>query len=64
LRKAEHPLTPREIALRLIEAKGVKDAPAAAISRVASSTLSALQAHKGKGLVSHASTHPIRWSVV
>jgi hypothetical protein len=64
LRKAERPLTPREIALRLIEAKGVKDAPAAAISRVTSSTLSALQCHKGKGLVAHANTHPVKWSVV
>jgi len=63
LRKAERPLTPREIALRLIQAKGVSDAPAASISRLTSSTLSALQSHKGKGLAAHAQTHPVRWSV-
>lgn len=63
LRKAERPLSPREIALRLIKAKDVTNAAPAAISRLTSSILSALQNHKGKGLVSHAQTSPVRWSV-
>jgi hypothetical protein len=64
LRKAERPMTPREIALRLIAAKGISDPPAAALTRLTASTQSALQCHKGKGLVAHANTHPIKWSVV
>jgi hypothetical protein len=63
LRKAERPLSPREIAVRLIEAKGVRNATPDAISRLTGSILSALQSHKGKGLVSHAQTNPVRWSV-
>lgn len=63
LRRAEHPLTPREIALRLLQAKGVTDATQASTSRLTASILAALQAHKGKSLVAHAQTHPIRWSI-
>jgi hypothetical protein len=63
LRKAERPLSPREIALQLLEAKGVTSAAPKDISRLTGSILSALQNHKGKGLVTNAQTSPVRWSV-
>lgn len=63
LRKAERPLTPREITLRLIAAKGISDPPAASVTRLTGSILSALQGHKGNGIVAHARTHPVTWSV-
>ena len=53
-----------EIALRLIAAKGISEPPAASVSRLTASILSALQSHKGKDLAAHAQTHPIKWSIV
>ncbi len=62
LRHVDRPLTPREIVIQLLQAKGVTATPDA-ISRLTGSVLSALQSHKGKGLIAHADTNPGRWSV-
>jgi hypothetical protein len=63
LRTAGRPLTPREITHLMLKARNVADATPAQVSRVAGSVLSALQGHKGKSLVAHAQTHPVRWSI-
>jgi len=63
LRKAERPMTPREIAVQLIAQKGVGDPPAAEVSRLTGSILSALQNHGGDSLMAHKNTAPVRWSV-
>jgi hypothetical protein len=63
LRKAEAPMIPREITEHLLTARGVTDAERAQVVQLTKSVLSALQTHKGKGLVAHHQTHPIRWSV-
>ncbi|HUZ31404.1 MAG TPA: hypothetical protein VMV19_04755 [Xanthobacteraceae bacterium] len=63
LRTAHQPLTPREIATRLIAGKGVKDATPAQVSRLTGSVLSALQCHKGDSLVAHRNAVPVRWSL-
>jgi hypothetical protein len=64
LRNAQTPLTPREITERMLKVRGVSNADPKHVTRTAKSVLSALQSHKGKGLVAHAQTHPIKWSVV
>jgi hypothetical protein len=64
LRKAQAPMTPREITEAMLMARGVKDPDPSQVTQTAKSVLSALQSHKGKGLVAHHQNHPIRWSVV
>jgi hypothetical protein len=64
LRKTEAPMTPREITEHMLQARGVTGAEAAQVVQLTKSVLSALQGHKGKSLVAHAQTHPVKWSVV
>ena len=64
LREAGTPLTPREITERMVKAHGVTDADPAEVAKLTKSVLAALQCHKGKSLVAHVQTHPVRWSIV
>ena len=57
-------MTPREITERMVKAHGVTDADPAEVAKLTKSVLAALQCHKGKSLVAHVQTHPVRWSIV
>lgn len=64
LRTAETPLTAREIADRMLAAKGVTDAEPAAVTDLSGSVNSSLQNHKGKGVrQANDGSFPARWSI-
>jgi hypothetical protein len=64
LRKAEAPLKPRDITERMLKARGIANPDLVEVRNLTKSVLSALQCHKGKSLVAHAQTNPVRWSIV
>ena len=63
LRKAEGPLTTREITERMLTAKGVTDAKPKAIRDLISGVLASLRNYEGKGVVAVGEGMPVRWSI-
>jgi hypothetical protein len=63
LRKADGPLTNREITLRMVKARGVSNPDAGAIRALTGSVASCLQNYRGKGVVAHDQSIPVRWSI-
>ena len=63
LRAAGRPLTVREIALAMLAAKRVTDAPPKAVRDLFGAVQSSLRNHKGGSVVEDTSAHPARWSV-
>jgi hypothetical protein len=63
LRKAEAPLTPREITERMLKARNVTNPDPKELSRLSSSVASALHSHKGKSVAAHVHMKPTRWSI-
>lgn len=62
LKAAEKPLTTREVARRMLQAKGVPLAHKA-VRHLAGSVQSSLHNHKGGSVVAHDQTTPVRWSL-
>jgi hypothetical protein len=61
LRAAGKPLTIREIALAMLAAKGVTDAPAKAVRDLFGAVQSSLRNHKGDSVAEDVTAHPTRW---
>jgi hypothetical protein len=62
LRKAEGPLTTREIAERMLATKGVTDAKPKAVRDLICGVLSSLRNYEGKSVVAVGEGMPVRWS--
>lgn len=63
LRRAERPLTAREVTERMLEARGAKDAKPKAIRDLIGSVQSSLKNHEGNGLVMVGEGMPGRWQI-
>lgn len=63
LRKAEGPLTNREITERMVKTKGVTDPNPKAIRALAAGVSSCLWNYRGRGAVAHDQSIPVRWSL-
>ena len=63
LRAASKPLTVREIALTMLAAKGVTDAPPKAVRDLFGAVQSSLRNHKGGSVVEDMTAHPARWVI-
>lgn len=61
VRTAEEPLTARQIAERMIAAKGATDANAKSVRDLAGSVNASLQNHDGGAVVRHGDGTPARW---
>lgn len=64
LRKAEGPLTVREIAERMVALKGVTDATPKQIRDLAAASLTSLRNHQGQTVVKVGEGVPGRWRLV
>jgi hypothetical protein len=64
LRAAGKPLTIREIALAMLAAKRVTDAPPKAVRDLFGAVQAALRNHKGGSVVEDVTAHPARWSIL
>lgn len=63
LRKADGPLTAREITERMLQARGITDAKPRAIRDLAGAITSSLRNHKGSGVKAVGEGMPTRWAV-
>lgn len=63
LRKAETPLTAREVTVRMVADHGVTNPPAKDIRSLAASVSSSLWNHRGKGVARHGEDFPPRWEI-
>lgn len=63
LRKAERPMTAREIALAMLAAKGVQNPPAADVRTLVGGVQSCLQNHNGRTVKAVGEGSPSRWSI-
>jgi hypothetical protein len=63
LRAAGKPLTVRELALAMLAAKGVTDAPPKAVRDLFGAVQSSLRNHKDGIVIENVETHPAQWSI-
>ncbi|HEX8167514.1 MAG TPA: hypothetical protein VF601_17240 [Beijerinckiaceae bacterium] len=63
LREATGPLTSREIAERMLAARGIQDAPREVVAALAVSVQSSMTNHDGKAVARHGEGTPSRWRI-
>lgn len=63
LRTAEKPLTTRQIAVRVLQDRGVPEIKKALVDKTARAIYAALQFRRGKSVIGHDDTMPTRWSL-
>jgi len=63
LRRADGPLTTREVTARMLRAKGVTNAPDKAARDLAGAVQSSLRTHLGRGIVTTGEGIPVRWTL-
>ena len=63
LRVSDKPLTSRQIAVLVLQARGVSEMKPALIDKTARAVYAGLQFRRGKSVVAHDDTMPTRWSL-
>lgn len=63
LRRAEAPMTVSEIAQRMLDAKGIQDAPRSAVEKLEGAVRAALHGHSGRAVVVVGTERPVRWAL-
>lgn len=63
MRRADHPLTSREIAKRMLQERGLKEPSEKLITDTVAAIHASLKRYKGQRVTAHENQWPVRWSV-